>query len=84
MWFSRPPKPKPTVPRDAVTPIDQCDEDAAKVARAYRALGVPAFVIRTTPAGSVSAIGPALDGFMVAKMLRAAADAYEERARKVN
>lgn len=63
-----------------MTPIDQCDEAAANVARAYRTAGIPAFTIRTMPDGSgVSVIGPSLDPALVAKMLQAAADAWKAR-----
>lgn len=63
-----------------MTPIDQCDEAAANVARAYATAGIPAFTIRTLPDGSgVSVIGPALNPALVAKMLQAAADAWKAR-----
>lgn len=68
-----------------MTPLDQCDEAAANVARAYRAASITAFTIRTLPDGSgVSIIGPALPAALVAKMLQAAANAWAERIRQLN
>ena len=56
--------------------IEQCDEAAANVARAYMTLGRPAFVLYVTESGDVRTIGPDLKPEAVARMLRAAADAY--------
>ena len=60
--------------------IEQCDEAAANVARAYMTLGRPAFVLYVTESGDVRTIGPDLNPETVARMLRAAADAYMTRA----
>lgn len=61
--------------------IEQCDEAAANVARAYMTLGRPAFVLYVTESGDVRTIGPDLHPETVARMLRSAADAYLANAK---
>lgn len=56
------------------------DERAVDLCRDYQQAGVAAFVIRTTDSGDTRVIGLQLPGRMVAKMLRAAATAYEAQA----
>lgn len=65
-----------------MTPRDQCDEAAATVARAYQAIGLPAFVLCVREDGSVTTIGPQLSPDVVARMLHTAADAYLAHAHK--
>ena len=65
-----------------MTTLDQCDEAAANVARAYQALGLPAFTLAVREDGSVSVIGPMLAPDTIARMLRTAADAYVAQAGK--
>lgn len=61
--------------------LEQCDEAAANVARAYMTLGHPAFVLYVTESGDVRTIGPDLHPEAAARMLRAAAQAYIEKVR---
>lgn len=65
-----------------MTPLDQCDEAAATVIRAYKALGLPAFVLCIREDGLVSTICPSLELELVARMLHTAADAYLAQAHK--
>lgn len=65
-----------------MTTLEACDEAAANVARAYLAMGRPAFVLYVTESGDVRTIGPDLAPETVARMLRAAADAYLANTRK--
>lgn len=55
----------------------QADEVAVGLCRAYQALEIAAFVVRTNGLDSVRMIGLQLPPEAVARMLRSAADEYE-------
>lgn len=59
--------------------MSDLDEQAIEWAQACQDVGSAGFCIRTLDDGSVRLIGLSLPPKMVARMLRIAADAYEEQ-----